>query len=121
MERLNDNAGLELLQSANACLADFFVRFSSTPVAGHDEELRALQQLQQALESVRPLLDGRLQNIPGDEVSHALQCYRQNLIRLRTQLSLMQQSAIAQRERLDCRQFHLANAKAWCAISRATV
>jgi hypothetical protein len=119
MERMNDSANLELLERANACFTCFFARFSGAPAAGPDEELRALLQLHEALQSVGALLDGRLQSAISHEVCPALDCYRQNLVRLRSQLAIMQQNAIARRERLDCRQEHLRGAKAWCVASRA--
>jgi hypothetical protein len=119
MERIDDSANLELLQRANVCFAAFFERFSGAPSAAPDEELRALLQLHQALESVGALLDGPLQSAISREVHAALDCYRQNLIRLRSQLAIMQQSAMARRQRLDCRQEHLSGAKAWCIASRA--
>ena len=119
MERMNDSASLELLQRANACFTGFFERFSGVSAAGPDEELRALLQLHEALESVGALLDGPLQKSSSQEVCQALYCYRQNLLRLRGQLAIMQQSAIACRQRLDCRQQHLRGAKAWCVASRA--
>ena len=119
MERMNDSASLELLQRANVCFAGFFQRFAGASAAGPDEELRALLRLHEALESVDALLDGRLQSAVSHEVCEALDCYRGNLVRLRSQLAIMQQSAMARRERLDCRQEHLSGAKAWCVASRA--
>jgi hypothetical protein len=119
MERIDDTAGLELLQRANACFTDFFAHFSSAPSAAPDEELRALLQLHEALQSVGALLDGRLQRSLNRETSVALDGYRRNLIRLRRQLTLMEQSATSRRGRLDIRQQHLTGARAWCAASRA--
>jgi hypothetical protein len=119
MECIDDSLNLKLLQRANVCFAAFFERFSGAPSAAPDDELRALLQLHEALESVGALLDGRLQSAISHEVCPALDCYRQNLVRLRSQLAIMQQNAIARRERLDCRQEHLRGAKAWCVASRA--
>ncbi len=119
MERINDNANLELLRRANACFSRFFERFSNAPVLGSDEELRALQQIEQMLQSVGSLLDGRLQSTTNREVRQALGRYRQNLIQLRSELAIMEASAIVCRVRLDSRRAHLYAAKAWCAASRA--
>jgi hypothetical protein len=119
MERIDDSASLELLQRANACFAAFFERFSGAPSAPPDEELRALLQLHEVLESVGALLDGRLQGATSLEVYEGLDCYRQNLVRLHGQLAMMQQSAIAHRQRLYLRQEHLRGARAWCSASRA--
>jgi hypothetical protein len=119
MERINDVTGLELLLRANACFSRFFERFSGVSTAGSSEELRALLHLHEALQSVGALLDGRLQSTIDPDVREALGRYRENLVRLRSQLAIMQQSAVASRERLYCRQEHLRGAKAWCAVSRA--
>jgi hypothetical protein len=119
MERIEDGANLELLQRANVCFAGFFERFSGAPAAGPDEELRALLQLHEVLESVGALLDGRLPSAIGREIHAALDCYRQNLIRLRSQLNVMQQTAMARRQRLNLRQEHLRGASAWCIASSA--
>ena len=119
MERIDDSASLKVLHRANTCFAGFFAHFSATSTAGPDVELRALLQLHEALQSVGTLLDGRLQRSLNREISVALDCYCQNLIRLRSQLVLMEQSAMNRRERLDLRQQHLSGARAWCVASRA--
>jgi len=119
MERVNDSTCLQLLQRANACFSAFFENFCGTSAAGPAEELRALLQLHEALASVGSLLDGGLQAATGRQVREALDCYRQNLIRLRSQLSLMEQSAIVRREGLNWRREHLSGARAWCIASRA--
>jgi hypothetical protein len=119
MERINHSASLELLQRANACFTDFFERFSGAPSAAPDEELRALLQLHEALESVGALLDGTLQRAISREIQAALDCYRRNLVHLHSQLADMQQSGMARRQRLDLRQEHLRGARAWCVASRA--
>jgi hypothetical protein len=121
MERLADSARLELLQRANACFAGFFRRFSGAPAVDPSEEFHALLRLHDTLESVGALLSGPLQIAASNEVCQALDCYRENLVRLRSQLAIMQQSAMAQRESLDHRRDHLQGAKAWCAGSRAIV
>jgi hypothetical protein len=119
MECLNDGVKLEVLQHANDSFAPFFERFAGVTVAASEEELPALLQLQQALDSVSALLDGRLQGASSNEVRVALDCYRRNLMRLHSQLASMQQSALAYRKRLDYRQAHLHRARAWCTGSRA--
>jgi hypothetical protein len=121
MERVTDSSRLELLRHANACFAGFFRRFSGAPARYPDEELRALLSLHETLESVGALLNGPLQTATCDELCQALACYRENLVRLRSQLAIMQQSATARRESLDHRQDHLKGAKAWCAVSRAII
>ena len=121
MERLADSARLELLQRANACFAGFFRRFSGAPAVDPSEEFHALLRLHETLESVGALLSGPLQIAASNEVCQALDCYRENLVRLRSQLAIMQQSAMAQRQSLDHRRDHLQGAKAWCAGSRAIV
>jgi hypothetical protein len=119
MERINDSASLELLRRANGCLSRFFERFSNAPVLGSDEELRALQQVEEMLQSVGALLDGRLQGAADRDVLQALDRYRENLLHLRSELAMMEASAIVCRVRLDSRRRHLYAAKAWCAASRA--
>ena len=119
MECLDDRASLELLRRANSCFSRFFERFSGAAVAGSEEESRALLQLHEVLESVGALLDGRLQSATNREVREALRCYRENLIQLRSELAIMEGSAIACRARLDFRRQHLYGAKAWCAAARA--
>ena len=119
MECMNDRAGLELLRRANACFRLFFDRFAGAREPGGEEELRALLQLHEVLESVGALLDGRLQAATSREAREALGCYRENLIRLRRELAYLQGSAMARRASLDLQREHLYGAKAWCAASRA--
>jgi hypothetical protein len=121
MECIDDNAILELLRRANTCFSDFFARFPGAPALGPDEELRALLQLHELLESVGALLDGRLQSISNRDVREALGCYRENLLRLRSQLAHMRECAIVRRASLDSRREHLCGAKAWCSVSRAYI
>jgi len=119
MECINDTANLELLRRANACLSRFFERFSNAPVLGSDEELCALQQIEEMLQSVGARLDGRLRSTTNPDVRQALDRYRQNLVHLRSELAMMEASSIVCRVRLDSRRRHLYAAKAWCAASRA--
>ncbi len=120
MERVKDGDSRELLHRANACLTGFFERFSGAPPAEPYEELRALLQLNATLESVGALLDGRVQSTADPGLREALGCYRENLIRLRSELAAMNKSAIARRASLDSRRDHLCGARAWCVVSRAT-
>src|SRR5271165_4791001 len=119
MECMNDSATLDLLRRANSCFGRFFEQFSGAPVSGSDQELRGLLQLHDVLESVGALFDGRLQGAANREVREALGFYRENLLRLRRELAVMEGSAIASRVHLDSRRQHLYAAKAWCAASRA--
>lgn len=119
MERIDDSANLELLRRANTCFSRFFERLAVPPAASPEEELGALLQLHEMLESVGALLDGRLQSAVNREVRGALGSYRENLVKLRSELAVMQKSAIARRASLDARREHLCSAKAWCAASRA--
>jgi len=121
MECINDSASLELLRQANTCFSDFFSRFPGAPAAGPGEELHALLQLHEFLESVGALLDGRLQSSSNPDVREALGCYRENLLRLRSELARMQECAMVRRASLDSRREHLCGAKAWCSLSRAYI
>jgi hypothetical protein len=119
MECVTDGASLDLLRRANSCLGRFFQQFASATAVGSYEELRALLQMQEMLESVGVLLDGRLQSASNPDIREALRCYRQNLIRLRHELAILQEATIAHRALLDSRRDHVYGAKAWCAASRA--
>ncbi len=119
MECVSDNAKLELLQQANACLEHFFGWFAGTRATAADQELRALLQVQETLESVGALLDGRLQSACRRDVGEALGRYRENLVRLRCQLAIMQSAALTRRAGFDSHREHLHAAMAWCSASRA--
>ena len=119
MECMNDSASLELLRRANTYFTGFFEHFSGARAAGTEEELRALLGLHKMVESVGVWLDGPLQSTTNPEVREALGCYRENLVRLRNELAIMQESAIARRASLDSRREHFYGAKAWCSVSRA--
>jgi hypothetical protein len=120
MERIDDQASLELLRRANERFSRFFARFSGAPVLGTDEEVESLLQIEQTLQSVGAFLDGRLQDNKSSHICAELARYRTNLVRLRHELACMQNAAISCRGRLAARQKHLQAAKAWCAASRAT-
>lgn len=118
MERINDGAILNLVQQANSFFVHFFEQFSGEPLIG-DEELCALLQVHQMLDSVGALLYGRPHSTASREVLDTLSCYQENLIRLRRELAIMQECTIARRACLDSERDHLDGAKAWCAVSRA--
>ncbi|MGO9562471.1 MAG: hypothetical protein ACLPPV_07460 [Candidatus Korobacteraceae bacterium] len=56
MERIDDQASLELLRHANERFNLFFTRFSGAPVLGTDEEVESLLQVEQILQSVGSFL-----------------------------------------------------------------
>ena len=118
MERI-ESASLELLHQANTCITRFFERIPGQLARGTDEELHALLQLHEVLESVGALLGGRLPGAVEEDLRLAVACYRENLTRLRWELAAMQESANARRVGLDARQEHLRSAKAWCVAARA--
>ncbi|MGA2902604.1 MAG: hypothetical protein ABSD98_02135 [Candidatus Korobacteraceae bacterium] len=120
MERIDDQASLQLLRRANERFGHFFRRFSGAPILGSEQEAEALLKLESALKSVDAFLDGRLQRSQAAQVRDELTRYRANLVRLRQELANMQSAAIGCRARLASRQKHLQAAKAWCAASRAT-
>jgi len=120
MERMNRDTCLELLRRANAHLEHFFLRFSGAPVLGTNEEVDALLQVERTLHSVGALLKGGLQETKDRETQDELASYRANLLRLRRELAIMQDSAAGCRARLFARQKHLHAAQAWCAASRAS-
>ena len=119
MERIDDNRKLEQLRRANARLRQFLQRFAGAAVLGTEEEVTALQQMEETLKAVGALLDGGLQASAALAVREELARYRDNLLQLRKELGTMQQSAEGCRARLFARQKHLHAAKAWCVASRA--
>lgn len=120
MERMNTAGRLDLVARANARLENFFARFSGAPVLGTNEEVEALLRIERALQSVRAVLDEGLKESSDHETQEALARYRANLLRLRLELAMMQESAAGCRTRLFVRQKHLHAAQAWCAASRET-
>jgi hypothetical protein len=120
MERVDEYDSLQLLRRANDRFGRFFARFSGAPVLGTDEEVEALLQVENTLQSVRAYLDGRLQCSQAAAIRDELARYRANLIRLRHELAVMQNAAMGCRARLSERNKHLQAAQAWCAASRAT-
>ena len=117
---MNANDPLELLRRANARLGLFFARVSASDALGTQEELNMLLQLEEAVRSVEVLLQQGVQAIADREVRAELAVYRANLERLLRQLGAMQDSAVAQRDRLVARQSHLRGAQAWFAASQST-
>jgi len=118
MEGIADDAKLEVLRRANSCFGRFFARFSGAALFGTDEEIEALRQVEFSLESVRVLLEDRIQRSQHAAMRQELADYGANLVRLRAQLGLMQQSAMDCQTRLRSRQQHLHAAKSWCALAR---
>jgi len=117
---MNTTGHLDLLRRANVHLENFFARFSGAPVLGTNEEVEGLLRVERALHSVRAPLDGGLQESNDRETLDELARYRANLLRLRRELAIMQESAAGCQARLFVRQKHLHAARAWCAASRAT-
>lgn len=115
---MNQAGYLPLLREANVKLGRFLENYAGEPVAGSDAEVRALAQLQQVLESVRPILDGPLGSHPDAELRQELASYRRNLERLHGELAAMKTSAESARQQLWFRQNHLQTVKAWCSSVR---
>ena len=115
---ITNEAKLDLLRRANSCFNKFFARFSGAPIFGTDEEVEALLRVEATLQSVRALLDGRVQNSQDAAVREELAEYRHNLLRLRTQLGTMQHAALECQTLLHARREHLHAAKSWCNLAR---
>lgn len=119
MERISDQDDLALLHKANQTVSQYLARFSGVPVQGSDEEVRGLRQVERALKTVGSLLRRNVQQDPRQEIHRELAAYRENLLRLRQELGLMQDSATERRAGLFAREQHLQAARAWCAAARA--
>ncbi len=117
MESIRSNTALNVLDRANAGLEHFFARFSGAAVMGTSDEVESLLQVEQILRSVRAVLDQARDN---PDIQDELAKYRVNLLRLRKELAIMQDSATASRAKLFVRQKHLHAAQAWCDTSRVT-
>ena len=89
MERIDEYDSVQLLRRANERFSRFFARFSGAPVLGTVEEVEALLQIENTLQSVRPYLDGRLQNNQTAQVRDEIARYRANLVRLHNELRAM--------------------------------
>lgn len=120
MERLEEISSLDHLRDANEHFRNFFARFAGLPVEGNEEELKAMLQIEGTLRSVGALLQGGLPAAKNGELQRELGEYRENLLRLREELSRMEGSATACRSRLFSREQHLRATQAWCAIARST-
>ncbi len=118
MERLNYDSTLDLLRRANSCFSRFFARFSGAPVLGTADEVNALLRIEQTLRSVGALLKTDLPKSDDQEIRAELASYRENLLRLRHELAVMQGSALGCQARLFARGKHLHAAQAWCAAAR---
>jgi hypothetical protein len=116
MERVNPSA-LDLLRQANASIVRFLDR-SGSPAPGTADEVEALLQIEETLHAVGVLLDRDLQDTGDSELHSEIAHYRQNLVALRSQLSLMHAAATACQARLSSREDHLHAVRAWCSTSR---
>ncbi len=117
MERLTTAICLDALRRANAQLTNFFAHFSGVPVVGTKEEVAALLQVEHTLHSVGRLLKRGVQQSSDPAVREELASYGTNLVRLRRELAIMQNSATGSRVRLVAKQNHLHGAQAWCAAA----
>ena len=117
---MNSETSLDLLRRANSELERFFAGFSGARVEGTNQEVAALMQVERALRSIGALLNSGLQQTDNREMQQELASYRANLLRLRRELAVMQDSAASSRARLVTRQTHLHAAREWCDASRAT-
>lgn len=113
-------AALDHLRRVNETFRRFFAYFAGVPVRGTAEEVEAMLQVERTLQSVSRFLHGDLRAMQNEDVRDEIACYRENLLRLRQELSTMQQSASNSRTRLFTREEHLHAARAWCAATRAT-
>jgi hypothetical protein len=113
-------ATLDHLRRANESFRRFFAYFAGVPVRGTIEEVESMLQVERTLQSVSRFLHGDLKGMWSQDVRDEIACYRENLLRLRHELSSMQQSASNSRARLFTRDEHLRAASAWCAATRST-
>ena len=117
MPGLDAPVGLDLLRNANKTLHRFLAEFAGE-AAQDSREIAAMVQLERTLQSV-----GRLEgsaSLADAELRGEIAQYRDNLVRLRQELSALQDSAADCRARLFTREEHLHAARAWCAATRAT-
>lgn len=117
MARLDECASLDVLREANQDLRQFLADNAGV-AQGNEEEVQTMLQLERSLRAVGGHLD-RLQRIEREEVRVELGIYRDNLLRLRQQLGVLQKSALECRARLFLRESHLRTAQAWCASARS--
>jgi hypothetical protein len=113
-----ENGQLQLLRRANHELEHFF-EHSSPAVAGTQEELEALLQVERVLCAVGATLEDVAQNISDGEMREELAAYQRSLLRLQQELGAMQTSATSCRARLFMRQQNLHAARAWCEVASA--
>ena len=118
MERLTDSARFHVLRQANQSLREFLAR-DGEQVLGCDEDLGAMLEIERTLRAVGRELE-LLQRSERPDVRLELELYRDNLIRLRRQLGVMQNSAAECQARLFLREKHLRAAQAWRAATRTT-
>lgn len=119
MERVKEDPIL-VLRRANEALAEFFGRYCGQQVVGTEEEIEALQHIEQTLSAVAPLLERPFRRAQDQEIRQELARYRENLLRLHRELGSLQQSAMHARASVFVRQKHLNAAKAWCDAARSS-
>jgi len=117
MARLETCAGIDVLRHANQSLREFLAK--NAAVQGSDDDVRAMLEIERTLRAAGAELDV-LQRSDRADVRLELELYRDNLIRLRRQLGVMQDTATECRTRLFLREKHLRAAQAWCAATRRT-
>jgi hypothetical protein len=119
MARLEEVSSFDLVRRANEAFYVFFERFAGMPVEGTEDELRAMLEIEQTLNSMGAALEGGMRNT-SNELHHELAEYRENLLRLRDELRRMENSATKTRGRLFTREQHLQATRAWCDAARST-
>jgi hypothetical protein len=118
MARLEESAGVDLLRHANRSLREFLAR-NGEAVQGSDDDVQAMLEVERTLRAVGGELE-RLQHTDCPDVRVELELYRDNLVRLRRQLAIMQSAATECHARLFVREKHLRAAHEWCAATRTT-
>lgn len=118
MESLNEPAGVDLLKHANRSLREFLAR-DADAVQGSEEDVSAMLDIERTLRTVGLQLNV-LQRSEHPDVHQQLELYRDNLLRLRRQLGVMQHSATECQARLFVREKHLRATQEWCAATRGT-
>lgn len=118
MECLETSTGLDALREANRSLRSFLAR-EARDVQGSDDDLNAMLEVERTLRMVGMQLD-LLRRSERADVRTELELYRDNLLRLRRHLGVMQVSATDCQARLFIRDKHLRAAQEWCAATRST-
>ena len=118
MACLGESESLNVLRQANESLRRFLAENAGI-AQGNEDEVQTMLQLERSLRAAGGQLD-RLQREDGEDVRVQLSLYRDNLLRLRRQLGILQKTALDRQSRLLVREKHLRAAQAWCASTRAT-